>query len=68
MMSALLLIIVPLIALVTWAVVFDLKRRRRHEPLTSHDIRSAARRARADADARGGSGPGGSDGGPAPGM
>jgi hypothetical protein len=67
-MFALLLILVPLIALVTWAVAFDLKRRRRHAPLTSHDISSAARRARGSADARGGSGPGGSDGGPAPGM
>jgi hypothetical protein len=64
-MSALLLILVPLIALVIWAVVFDLKRRRR--PLTSHDISSASRRARADADVRVG-GPGGSDSGPAPGM
>jgi hypothetical protein len=67
-MSALLLLLIPLIALVVWAVVFDLKRRRRHEPLTSHDISSAARRARAGADARGASGPGGNDNGPAPGM
>ena len=66
MMSALLLLLVPLIALVVWAVVFDLKRRR--EPLTSHDISSAARRARAGANARGAGGPGGNDNGPAPGM
>ena len=66
-MSALLLLLIPLIALVIWAVVFDLKRRRRHEPLTSHDIGSAARRARADAHSRGGSA-GGGDNGPAPGM
>jgi cytochrome c-type biogenesis protein CcmH/NrfF len=66
-MLALLLIVVPLIALVIWAVVFDLKRRRRHAGLTSHDISSAARQARAAADARGGA-PGGNDSGPAPGM
>ena len=68
MMIALLLILAPLIALVIWAVAFDLKRRRRHAPLTSHDISSAARGVRGNVDARGGSGPGGSDGGPAPGM
>ena len=56
-MSALLLILVPLIALIIWAVVFDLKRRRRRAALTSHDIDAAARRARANADTRGG-GPG----------
>jgi hypothetical protein len=47
--------------------VFDVKRRRRHAPLTSHDISSAARRARAGADARRDVA-GGSDSGPAPGM
>src|SRR6185369_5870686 len=36
---------------------FDLKRRRRHAALTSHDIRSAARRAQANADAGSGVGP-----------
>jgi hypothetical protein len=64
-MYALLLILVPLIALVIWAVMFDLKRRR--VPLTSHDISSAAHRARAGADARRDVA-GGSDSGPAPGM
>ena len=57
MMVILLIILVPLIALAIWAAVFDLKRRRRRAPLTSHDIGSAARRARANADTRGG-GPG----------
>jgi hypothetical protein len=42
-------------------VAIDLKRRRRHAALTSHGISPAARRARANAGARGG-GPGGSDG------
>jgi hypothetical protein len=64
MMAILLVILVPLGALVIYAVVFDLKRRRRRDALTSHDISSAARLARANADARGGSGlGGGGDGG-----
>jgi hypothetical protein len=62
-MPVLLLILIPLGALVIYAVVFDLKRRRRHAALTSHDISTAARMARANADARGGSGLGGGDGG-----
>jgi hypothetical protein len=57
MMTILLIVLVPLVALVIWAVVFDLKRRRRRASLTSHDISAAARRARANADTRGG-GPG----------
>jgi hypothetical protein len=57
MMVVLVIILVPLIALAIWAAMFDLKRRRRRAPLTSHDIGSAARRARANADTRGG-GPG----------
>jgi hypothetical protein len=55
------------LALFSWGVAFDLKRRRRHAALTSHGISSAARRARANAGARG-CAPGGSDGGPAPGR
>jgi len=51
-MIILLVVLVPLIALVVWGVLFDLKRRRRHAVLTSHDIGSAARRAQANADAR----------------
>jgi len=53
-MPIMLAILVPLIALFAWGVVFDLKRRRQHAALTSHDIGLAARRARGDADARGG--------------
>jgi hypothetical protein len=62
-MPALLIILIPLGALVIYAVVFDLRRRRRRDALTSHDISSAARLARGNADARGGSGLGGGDGG-----
>ena len=62
-MALLLLILIPLGALVIYAVVFDLKRRRRRAAPRSHDISSAARTARADADARGASGLGRPDGG-----
>jgi Tfp pilus assembly protein FimT len=63
MMAILLVILIPLAALAIYAVVFDLRRRRRSAP-RGHDISSAARMARANADARGGSGlGGGGDGG-----
>jgi hypothetical protein len=51
-MTIFLVVLVPLIALFVWAIVFDLKRRRRGAVLTSYDIGSAARRAQANADAR----------------
>ncbi len=50
-MTVFLVVLVPIIALVVWGIIFDLKRRRRHAVLTSHDIGSAARRAQANADA-----------------
>ena len=46
-----LIVLVPIIALVIWGIIFDLRRRRRHAVLTSHDIGSAARRAQANSDA-----------------
>ena len=55
-MVLLLVILIPLAALVIYAVVFDLRRRRRRGTPKSHDISSAARTARTDADARGASG------------
>ena len=55
-MVLLLVILIPLAALVIYAVVFDLRRRRRRGAPRSHDISSAARMARTDADARGASG------------
>ena len=50
-MTVFLVVLAPIIALVVWGIVFDLKRRRRHAVLTSHDIGSAVRRAQANADA-----------------
>ena len=50
-MTVLLVVLVPIIALVIWGAIFDLRRRRRHPGLTSHDIGSAARRAQANSDA-----------------
>jgi hypothetical protein len=51
-MIVLLVVLVPIVALVVWGIIFDLRRRRRRAVLTSHDIGSAARRAQANADAR----------------
>ena len=62
MMPVLLLILIPLGALFIYAVVSDLRRRRRRDALSGHDISSAARMARAKADAGGASGLGGGDG------
>ena len=52
-MAILLVILIPLGALVIYAVVFDLRRRRRRDAVRSHDISSAARTARTNADAHG---------------
>ena len=51
-MTVWLVVLVPIIALVVWGIIFDLKRRRRHAVITSHDVGAAARRAQANADAR----------------
>ena len=51
-MIILLVVLVPIIALSIWGIMFDLKRRRRHAVLTSHDVGASARRAQANADAR----------------
>ena len=64
-MALLLVILIPLGALVIYAVVYDLKRRRRRDDPRSHDISTAARLARTNADAHGvqGSLSGGNDAG-----
>ena len=67
-MALLLVFLIPLGALVTYAVVYDLKRRRRRDDPRSHDISTAARLARTNEDAHGvqgglGGGPGGVPGG-----
>ena len=65
MMPVLLIIFIPLGALVIYAVVYDLRRRRRRDDPRSHDISTAARLARTNADAHGvqGGRSGGNDGG-----
>jgi hypothetical protein len=68
MMPVLLIILIPLGALVIYAVVYDLRRRRRRDDPRSHDISTAARLARTNTDAHGvqgglGGGPGGVPGG-----
>ena len=50
-MTVWLVVLIPIVALVVWGIIFDLRRRRRHAALTNHDIGSAARRARANSDA-----------------
>ena len=55
-MALLLGILIPLVAISVCAVVFGLRRRRRRGVPRSHDVNSAARVARAAADARGASG------------
>ena len=54
-MPIVLIILIPLGALVIYAVAYDLRRRRRGDR-TSHDISTAARLARTDTDAHGVSG------------
>jgi hypothetical protein len=51
MMIVWLIIGVPIVALFAWGLIFDLKRRRRRDALTGHDIGSAARWAQGNADA-----------------
>jgi hypothetical protein len=73
MMPVLLIILIPLGALVIYAVAYDLRRRRRGDR-TGHDISSAARLARTNADAHGvqgglsGGDPGGAGVGGGPGI
>jgi hypothetical protein len=50
-MAALLIVLVPLAILLAWAVVFDLKRRRRHALAVS--VESRARDVRASAESKG---------------
>jgi hypothetical protein len=54
MMALLLVILIPIAALVIYAVVYDLRRRRRGDR-TSHDISTAARLARTNTEAHGAS-------------
>lgn len=54
-MPILLIILIPLGALVIYAVAYDLRRRRRRGDRTSHDISTAARLARTNTEAHGAS-------------
>jgi len=57
-----LLILTPLVLLIVWGAIYDVRRRRRGQEGGAHSIEAAARRASGDSDARGGksiSGPGG---------
>jgi hypothetical protein len=75
-MPVLLIILIPLGALIIYAVVYDLRRRRRRDDPRTHDISTAARLARTNAEAHGASSFGqgtnvggvGSGGGPGPGT
>jgi hypothetical protein len=49
-MPVLLVFLIPLAVLLIGAVVFDLRRRRRLGAFSGHEINSAVRRARGDAD------------------
>jgi hypothetical protein len=51
-MGFMLVLLVPVGLLLAWAVVFDLRRRRRQ--VSTHDISAAARRVRADGESHGG--------------
>jgi hypothetical protein len=48
-----LIIAVPLVLLLIWAVIFDFKQRRRNQPLTDHDASGTATRTRNQAEGKG---------------
>jgi hypothetical protein len=48
-----LIIAVPIVLLLIWAVIFDFKQRRRKQPLTNHDASRIATRTRSQAEGKG---------------
>ena len=48
-----LIVTVPVVLLLVWAVVHDLRRRRAHDPLTAHDPRGTALRTRIEGEDKG---------------
>ena len=52
-MFLVLIIAVPLLLLLTWAVIFDSKQRRRSQPLTDHDARGIAKKTRIQSEGKG---------------
>jgi hypothetical protein len=43
-MWALYVLLAPLVALIVWGVVYDLKRRRRDSPTNNHDVEAVEKR------------------------
>jgi hypothetical protein len=52
-MELVLFICVPIVLLLIWAVVHDVRQRRRREPLTGHDARKAAKELRIKSEGKG---------------
>ena len=52
-MFLVLVIVVPLTLLLIWAVIFDVKQRRRNQPLTDHDARRVAKRTKIQSEGKG---------------
>jgi hypothetical protein len=51
-MMIMIVILGPLVVLIAWAALFDLRQRRRRASLTGHDIAAETRMARADREGR----------------
>jgi hypothetical protein len=43
-MWAFYVLLAPLVALIVWGVVYDIKRRRRDSPINNHDVEAVAKR------------------------
>ena len=52
-MFLVLIISVPIALFLIWGVAYDLKQRRRTEPMTSHNAREVARDTRTEAEGKG---------------
>ena len=52
-MFLVLIISVPIALFLIWGVAYDLKQRRRTEPMTSHNARKVARDTRTEAEGKG---------------
>ena len=52
MIMIMIVILGPVVVLIAWAALFDLRQRRRRASLTGHDIAAETRMARADREGR----------------